>query len=110
MRLTEDENVIFKKRMRDADIKNMDAYLRKMALTGYILRLDTSEVRETLRLLGNATANINQIAARANESRSIFASDMIELQEEIYNIRSEVSDIMKVFSKVRRLMELHNEK
>jgi hypothetical protein len=95
--------------MRDSGIQSREAYIRKIALTGYILRLDTSEVRETLRLLANATANINQIAARANESRSIFASDMIELQEEIFNIRSEVSDVMKVFGKVRRLMELHND-
>jgi hypothetical protein len=106
MRLTEDENDIFQKRIRDSGIQNMDAYLRKMALTGYILRLDTSEVRETLRLLANATANINQIAARANESRSIFASDMVQLQEEMNNIRSEVSDIMKVFNKVRKLTDI----
>lgn len=92
--------------MRDSGIQSREAYVRKMALTGYILRLDTSEVRETLRLLANATANINQIATRANETRSIYAADMIQLQEEVGSLRSEVSDVIKVFSKVRKLMDL----
>jgi len=48
---TEDERDLFLQRMTDAGIQNMQAYLRRMALTGYILRLDISEVRETLRLM-----------------------------------------------------------
>ena len=106
MRLTDDEHDIFVQRMRDTGIQNRDAYLRKMALTGYILRLDMSEVHETLRLLSNATNNINQIARRANETRSIYASDMIQLQEDIKNIRTEVSEMMKVYGKVRMLLNL----
>jgi hypothetical protein len=77
-----------------------------MALNGYILKLDLSEVRETLRMLSNATSNINQVAKRANETRSIYASDMIKLQEEIRNIRSQVSDVMKTFAKVKKFLDL----
>ena len=107
MSLTEDENNIFTQRMRDSGIKNKDFYLRKMALTGYILCLDTSEVREALRLLANATNNINQLAKRANEIRSIYAADMIRLQEEVNGMRMQVSEIMRDFLKVQqKLMEL----
>ena len=106
MRLTDDENDIFSQRMREVGIKNRDAYLRRMALTGYILRLDMSEVRETLRLLANATNNINQIARHTNETRSIYAADMVQLREQVGYMRSQVSDIMKVFGKVRKMMEL----
>ena len=106
MRLTDDENDIFIQRMRDLGMINKDSYLRRMALTGYIIRIDMSEVRETLRLISNATSNINQIARRANETRSIYDSDMIQLREEIGNLRSQVSDAVKVFAKVRKLMEL----
>jgi len=106
MRLTDDENDIFRQRMRDSGIQNRDAYLRKMALTGYVLRLDMSEVRETLRLLANATSNINQIARHTNETRSIYAADMIKLREEMGDMRMQVSEIMKVFMKVRKMMEL----
>ena len=106
MRLTEDEHDVFLQRMRDLGISNKDSYLRKMALTGYIVRLDMSEVKETLRLISNATNNINQITRRANETRSIYASDMIQIREEVGNLRLQVSDALKMFRKVQKLMDL----
>ena len=106
LNLTEDERDLLLERMADAGIKNMQAYLRKIALTGYILRLDNSEVRETLRLLASTANNINQLAKRANETRSIYAQDMITLREDVGNLQAQVSDVMKVFSKVRKFMEL----
>ena len=106
IRLTDDEKELLSQRMRDAGVQNREAYLRKMALTGYIVRLDMSEVREALRLLANATNNINQVAYRANETRSIYAADMIQLREQVGNMRSQVSDLVKVFAKVRKLLDL----
>jgi len=106
MHLTQDEHDLFLQRMDNAGLKNMQAYLRRMALTGYILRLDLSEVRETLRLISKATININQLAKRANETRSIHAQDIIQLQEDVGNLRLQVADIMKVFSKAHELLTL----
>ena len=106
IRLTTEEKEILEQRMRDAGVQNREAYLRKMALSGYVLKLNTSDVRETLRLLSNSTSNINQMAKRANEVRSIYASDMLRLQEEVNKMRSQVADIMKTFSKIRKLLEL----
>ena len=106
MHLSADEHSLFLQRMNDAGIQNMQAYLRRMALTGYILRLDLSEVRETLRLISKATININQLAKRANETRSIHAQDIIQLHEDVGNLRLQVSDIMKVFSKAHGLLTL----
>jgi len=106
MRLTEDELEILHQRMDDAGINNREHYLRKMALTGYILRLDMSEVRTTLRLISNAVSSINQIAKRTNETRSIYTQDMVQLREDVGSLRAQVSDVMKVFSKVRQFMEL----
>ena len=106
MHLTEDERDLFFQRMSDAGMQNMQAYLRKMALTGYILRLDMSEVRETLRLVANATNNINQIAKKVNETRSIYAVDMIRLREEVGELRTHVSDAVKIFAKVRKFLDL----
>jgi len=106
MRLTEGERDTLLERMRDAGITNREAYLRNIALTGYILRLDMSEVREALRLMSNATSNINQLTKRANETRSIYANDLILLREDVERLRLQVSDIMKVFGKVRRLVDV----
>ena len=106
MRLSEEEQDILLQRMRDSDIQNREAYLRCMALTGYVIRLDMSEIYEVLRLIANATSNINQIAKRANETRSIYASDMIQLREEVGSLRSQVSDVMKTLEKAQKLLDL----
>jgi hypothetical protein len=105
-RLTGEERELLKKRMQDTGMVNQEAYLRKMALAGYILRIDMSEARETLRLVANATSNINQIAKRANETRSIYTYDMIQLRDEVGKLRSQASDALKVFGKVRKLLDL----
>lgn len=53
--------------MREVGTTNMGAYLRKMALDGYILRLDLPELKEILSQLRYMGNNVNQIAKRANE-------------------------------------------
>ena len=55
---------------------NMGAYLRKMALDGYILRLDLPELKEMLSQLRYMGNNVNQIAKRANEVGVIDEMDI----------------------------------
>ena len=62
--------------MREAGTTNMDAYLRKMALDGYILRLDLPELKEMLSQLRYMGNNVNQIAKRANEVGVIDEMDI----------------------------------
>lgn len=62
--------------MREAGTTNMGAYLRKMALDGYILRLDLPELKEMLSQLRYMGNNVNQIAKRANEVGVIDEMDV----------------------------------
>lgn len=62
--------------MREAGTANMGAYLRKMALDGYILRLDLPELKEMLSQLRYMGNNVNQIAKRANEVGVINEMDI----------------------------------
>ena len=62
--------------MREAGTTNMGAYLRKMALDGYILRLDLPELKEILYQLRYMGNNVNQIAKRANEVGVIDEMDI----------------------------------
>lgn len=62
--------------MREAGTTNMGAYLRKMALDGYILRLDLPELKEMLSQLRYMGNNVNQIAKRANEIGVIDEMDI----------------------------------
>lgn len=62
--------------MREAGTTNMGAYLRKMALDGYILRLDLPELKEILSQLRYMGNNVNQIAKRENEVGVIDEMDI----------------------------------
>lgn len=53
-------------------IRNKSAYMRALALNGYILKLDMPQIREMLRLLGNMTNNLNQIAKRLNAHGNLY--------------------------------------
>ena len=68
VRVTKEEWKKIHDRMREAGMKNMSAYIRKMALNGYLIHLDLSDVREVLRLLRISSNNLNQYAKRANET------------------------------------------
>lgn len=75
-RVTADERALLERKMREAGTTNMGAYLRKMALDGYILRLDLPELKEMLSQLRYMGNNVNQIAKRANEVGVIDEMDI----------------------------------
>jgi len=86
--------------MQAAGIANRGAYIRKMILDGYVVRVDFSDVRELSRLLRNATNNLNQVAKRANETRSIYAADIKDLQDNYEKLWVSAEDIMKKLAKL----------
>ena len=98
----ESEAKLVKQKMELANIRNREAYIRKMILDGYIVRLDLSDVRKMVRLLSNATSNLNQIAKRANETRSIYKSDIIDLQENYEKLWEQAETILKGLAKIKR--------
>ena len=78
--VTEHERDLIAKKMNHAGIRNMGAYIRKQAIDGLVIRLDLSDVREMVWLLRVTSNNMNQIAMRANETRSIYEADISELK------------------------------
>ena len=84
--VTPRERQLIAEKMAQLGTKNTGAYLRKMAVDGYIVNLDLAGVRELVSLLRNATNNLNQIAKRvngarrANETRSVYAADVEDMQ------------------------------
>lgn len=81
--------------MKEAGIINREAYLRKMAIDGYIVRVDYSDIREMSRLLRIATNLLNQVAKRANETRSIHAADVQDLQDSYETVKRQTAVIME---------------
>lgn len=100
IRLTEAERDLIAEKMAAANIHNREAYMRKMILDGYVVRVDFSDVRELSRLLRTATNNLNQIAKRANETHSVYESDIRDLQDNYEKLWESAEDIMKKLAKM----------
>jgi hypothetical protein len=89
-------------KMAAAGIRNKEAYIRKMVCDGYVLRLDLSEIREMTRLLSIATNNMNQIAKRANETRSIYESDIKDLQAHYDSLCDQAGVILRSLADIQK--------
>lgn len=77
--LTEEEKEIIKKRMKEAGMNNMSAYIRRMALYGYVIHLDMPDIKEILRLMKINSNNLNQYAKKANETGNVYQEDINDL-------------------------------
>ena len=63
-RVTAEERKLIDKRMEQLGTMNMAAYLRKMAIDGYVVKLELPELRDLISLLRRTSNNFNQIARR----------------------------------------------
>ena len=82
LRVTADELKKIHERMEEAGISSLTAYLVRMALHGYVIVMDLSDLKEILRLLQISGNNLNQYAKKANETGSIYNEDIEELKSE----------------------------
>ena len=67
-------------KMAELGIVSIGAYLRKMALDGYCIRLDLQELSRMAYLLQMCSNNLNQYAKRANENGRVYRADMEDLR------------------------------
>ena len=79
-RVTPEERTMIDRRMEQAGISNMAAYLRKMAIDGYVVKLELPELRDLISLLRRTSNNFNQIARRVNSTDRIYADDIREMK------------------------------
>jgi len=93
-KVTPEELARIKEKMAEVDVRNRSAYLRKMALDGYCVNMDFSDIRELVLLLRRCSNNLNQYAKKANETGSIYAEDIRDLQTRLDEIWEGVKEIM----------------
>lgn len=91
--VTKEEREIIEKKMEQVGTTCMASYLRKMALDGYIVKLDLPELSDLISLLRRSGNNINQIAKKANTINCVYESDIKEvlrLQEELWEAANKI--------------------
>ena len=102
----EKEQALIKKKMELAGIENMSAYIRKMVIDGYVVKLDMPELRDLTLRMKSISNSENQIAKRVNSTGNIYETDIEEIkknQEEIYEgIRKILTSLSKIRSQNSR--------
>ena len=79
-RVTEQERQLIQKKMEQLGTKNMGAYLRKMAIDGYIIKVDYTEQKKLAAAVSRVAGNINQICRRINQTGNFYQDDIVELK------------------------------
>lgn len=88
-RVTDREKELIEGRMQELGTTNREAFLRKIAIDGMIVKLEVPELKEILSLMRYSSNNINQIAHRLNESGRIYEVDVAQVQaqhEQLWNM------------------------
>ena len=81
-RVTEREKQLIEERMQEIGTTNREAYLRKIAIDGMLVKLEVPELKEIVSLMRRTSNNVNQIARRLNETGRIYEVDITDVQNQ----------------------------
>lgn len=85
-RVTEEERALIEEKMKLIPTRNMAAYLRKMAIDGYVIHVDHRDIKAMTAEIQKIGVNINQIARRANTTGNVYQEDIEEIKEVLSEI------------------------
>ena len=80
-RVSPEDLALIEQKMAQLGTKNREAYLRKMALDGYVVRLDLPELKELVSLLRRSSNNLNQLTRRVHETGRIYDADLEDISQ-----------------------------
>ena len=100
--VTDEEYEKLRERMDEAGVNNMGAFIRKMALNGYILHIDLSPVKELVSLQRRCANNLNQVAIHAN-TYGIYEHEIKGLRNDYELIWERMENLLKTLSEIVRI-------
>ena len=91
--VTPEERALIQQKMAQLHTKNFSAYARKMLIDGYIVHMDTSDIRAQTAELQKIGVNINQIARSVNAgiAKAEDARRGLYLLDQVYELMYEVA-------------------
>ena len=84
--VSEYERELIENKMAIMKTHNMGAYLRKMAIDGYIIQVDYTEQKKLAAAVNKVGANFNQICKRVNSTGHCYEEDRAEMKERMKQI------------------------
>ena len=100
-RVTEQERRLIEERMQEFGTTNREAYLRKIAIDGMIVKLEVQELKEIVSLMRRTSNNVNQIARRLNETGRIYEVDITDVQKQQERLWKTLNRLMTQISGIR---------
>lgn len=100
-RVSPEERDVIEQKMAQLGTTNMAAYLRKMALDGYMVNLELPELREMVSLLRRSSSNLNQLTRRVHETGRFYDADLEELRQSYDGLWDAAQKILTSLAKIR---------
>ncbi len=79
--VSEDEKKMIQSKMAQLGTSNLSAYLRKIAIDGYVVNLELPELQEMVSLLRRSSNNLNQLTRRVHETGRFYDADLEDLRQ-----------------------------
>ncbi len=98
--VSNEEMGLIQQKMAQIGTRNLSAYLRKMAIDGYVVQLDLPELKELVSLLRRSSNNLNQLTRRVHETGRVYDADLEDISQRQEQLWTEMKNILYQFSKL----------
>ena len=93
-RVSPQELEMIEQKMAQLGTSNREAYLRKMALDGYVVKLELPELKELVSLMRYSSNNLNQLTRRVHETGRIYDADLEDISQRQEQLWEGVREIL----------------
>ena len=100
-RVTPEERALIEQKMAQLGTTNMAAYLRKMAIDGFVVNLELPELEELVSLLRRSSNNLNQLTRRVHETGRFYDADLEELRQSHDRLWDAAQNILTLLAKIQ---------
>ena len=96
-RVSAEELAVIEQKMSQFGTSNREAYLRKMALDGYVVKL---ELKELVSLMRRNSNNLNQLTRKVHETGRVYDADLEDISQRQEQLWEGVEEIITQLSKL----------
>lgn len=99
-RVSPEELALIEQKMAQLGTVNREAYLRKMALDGYVVKLDLPELKELVSLMRYSSNNLNQLTRKVHETGRVYDADLEDISQRQEQLWDGVQKILAQLAKL----------
>ena len=88
-------------KMEQYSTNNLSAYLRKIAIDGYVVNLELPELGEMVSLLRRSSNNLNQLTKRVHETDRFYDADLEDLRRDYDGLWEATQKILRSLAKIQ---------